>query len=536
MDGRRLPAGAVPAVVACGLAAAAWLVFAPTFVYYDAWYSLIWGRELAHARMPELDTFAASTPHPLAILWAGLATPLGGGAAIEILRGIAWLSYGAATVAVFRVARLAFDSTAAGGVAAVTAATSYALLRPASLAAIDVSFAALALSALALELERPRRGLPVLALLGLAGLLRPEAWLLAAAYWLWLAPRAEMRERLTAAALVGAPPAIWGLVDLASTGNLLHSLQHTQEGAELAFRPTGLVNVPVSASTGLRELVRAPVVLGGFAGVALALRHRRAAAAMPAVTLGLALAFFAVLGIARLPLLDRFLILPAALLTVFFGHALTGWRDRRAWTVGAALLGLLALLFVPSQLDRLRQLREGDDIRARAERDMRELVRSEPVRAALGACDGIAAPVRAAHPQLAYHAGLRPPEVEVLQDPTPRSDLLLLPATVPVAENYTIDRVVLDELRRRVLPRYRTLASNRSWVLGVRRCRPRSLSQAATSRPLSTTSEARASSSRSSTASSTVWRTSGSVMSPTSGSTGAIVHPERKRSNTRGSM
>ena len=43
---------------------------------------------------------------------------------------------------------------------------------------VDVPFLALVLAAATLEAARPRRGLPVLALLAVAGLLRPEAWLL----------------------------------------------------------------------------------------------------------------------------------------------------------------------------------------------------------------------------------------------------------------------------------------------------------------------------------------------------------------------
>ena len=41
-----------------------------------------------------------------------------------------------------------------------------------------------------------RAGWPVLALLGLAGLLRPEAWLFAGVYWLYLWPARSPRERL----------------------------------------------------------------------------------------------------------------------------------------------------------------------------------------------------------------------------------------------------------------------------------------------------------------------------------------------------
>ena len=45
--------------------------------------------------------------------------------------------------------------------------------------------------AAALETERPRRGGPVWVLLTLAGLLRPEAWILLGAYWLWCRPSVQ---------------------------------------------------------------------------------------------------------------------------------------------------------------------------------------------------------------------------------------------------------------------------------------------------------------------------------------------------------
>src|SRR5919198_5202807 len=46
----------------------------------------------------------------------------------------------------------------------------------------DIPYVALVLAALLAETRRPRAGAPVLGLLGLAGLLRPEAWLFAAGY------------------------------------------------------------------------------------------------------------------------------------------------------------------------------------------------------------------------------------------------------------------------------------------------------------------------------------------------------------------
>ena len=42
------------------------------------------------------------------------------------------------------------------------------------------------LGAVLVEVRRPRAGAPVLALLALAGLLRPEAWVFSGLYWLYI--------------------------------------------------------------------------------------------------------------------------------------------------------------------------------------------------------------------------------------------------------------------------------------------------------------------------------------------------------------
>ena len=75
-----------------------------------------------------------------------------------------------------------------------------------------------------------------MALLAAAGLLRPEAWVLAGLYWLWcLAGRGACARRGSAlAALVALAPLGWALVDLAVTGDPLYSLHATSELAEAA--------------------------------------------------------------------------------------------------------------------------------------------------------------------------------------------------------------------------------------------------------------------------------------------------------------
>ena len=68
-----------------------------------------------------------------------------------------------------------------------------AMERDALLGYQDMPFAALVVGAVLLEARRPRRGVAVLALLAVAGLLRPEAWVLGGLYWLWMWPRAGDR-------------------------------------------------------------------------------------------------------------------------------------------------------------------------------------------------------------------------------------------------------------------------------------------------------------------------------------------------------
>ena len=61
---------------------------------------------------------------------------------------------------------------------------------------LDISYVALIVWAVALEVERPRRGTPVFLLLAAAGLLRPDAWVLSGVYWLWcVRGRRRQRER-----------------------------------------------------------------------------------------------------------------------------------------------------------------------------------------------------------------------------------------------------------------------------------------------------------------------------------------------------
>ena len=73
---------------------------------------------------------------------------------------------------------------------------------------------------------------------------------------------------------------------------------------------------------------------------------------------------FCVLAAAGLPIITRYLLLPACLLAVFCGAGAFGWLElpagdprRRWWRAAAVVVGLALLAFVPSQVGRISALR-----------------------------------------------------------------------------------------------------------------------------------------------------------------------------------
>ena len=102
------------------------------------------------------------------------------------------LGIGALVLGIFRLGQQLF-SWQVGLLAALIVATRQPFLNYGIRGYVDLVAIALVVWAGVLEARRPRRGWPVLVLLGLAGLLRPEAWLYAGAYWLWLLPSRDWR-------------------------------------------------------------------------------------------------------------------------------------------------------------------------------------------------------------------------------------------------------------------------------------------------------------------------------------------------------
>ena len=463
----------------------------PPLVNYDTLYSLVWGRQLGEGVMPDLEAGIAPTPHPLATLAGLVLTPLSGlepdglhgQPAVAIVLVGAFVALALLAWVVFALGREWFNP-AAGALAAAIVVTRVPVLDFGARAYVDIPFLVLVLGALLVETRRPRAGGPVLALLALAGLLRPEAWLFSAAYVVWLpAPgvRSSRRgagPRSSAAWVDAAPliafaasgPLLWALHDLLLAGDPLLSLTGTRESAEQLGRVTGLEHVPSAMPRRLGEILREPVLLAAAGGGVLALLWRRDRRVRLGAASGvLAVAAFCVLAAAGLPIITRYLLLVSTLLAIFAGAGVFGWMDLRAgvqrtwWARFGALAIVVLIVFVPDQARRIDRL---SDALSRQETIQSDL--GDAVRAGLP-CRPIAVPNRRPIPLLALWLRTEPERVVDAQiDGVPDRGTYLVPSSPEVARRYILDR--RDRNRRFPPPPlgFQQRHANSSWVTAAR--------------------------------------------------------------------
>ncbi len=340
----------------------------PTFPNYDSYYSLLWGRELVDFSKPSFDAYRAPTQHPLAVfLGAGLS--LLGDGADRVLVALAFLSFLVLAAGLYRLGRVAF-TPAVGLVAAVLLCTRFDFPFLAARGYIDVSYLAAVIWAAALEAERPRRGVPVFALLFLAAMMRPEAWLLCGIYFLWMFPGASWKQRGVYAAFTWAGTAIWVALDFWATGDPVFSLTHTSGLAEELGRQRPVGEVPGLSVQYLKELDKLPVFAIGLVGLGLAAFAVPRRLAVPFALFAIGMGTFLLVGLAGLSVIDRYLLVPSLMVMVFAGVAIVGWtmlqpgRVRTAW---AALAGLGVLAAVAFTVLNLSLNTFDNDLRYRGE-------------------------------------------------------------------------------------------------------------------------------------------------------------------------
>ena len=470
---RALPAG----VTIVGVAAVLRAVFDPWYLNYDARYALLWSRDVWTGHLPEYEADFAPTPKPLQALVSSIGLPFGD-AADDVMTWIVLLSLGALAYLVFLLGTRLFDSPWIGVVAALVVVTRPVILRDTLLAYQDIPFAALVVGAVLLEAGRPRRGWPVLAVLAVAGLLRPEAWVLAGLYWLWLWPASTTRRRVALALLVAAAPVVWALTDLIVTGDPLHSLHGTAELAEENERRRSLSQVPRWGAQYLGYTLREPLILGVPLGLLFAWLYRRdRRSLLPLAVAAAMLAVFAIGPLFGLPLIGRYVRTPAVLLALFYGLAVFGWlllppgRARRAWTVVGAVAAIASLAFVPKQAGMLQGLDRRFVLDGRLYADLRTAGEDDTVRRAFAACGPLSTAEHRPIPYLRWWLDGDPGTVgTIAKGASPLGRLLLVPRDVRNVRRFYRENFPRRTGRRP--PGWRTLYANRSWkVFAAPDCR-----------------------------------------------------------------
>ena len=428
---RRLPmtiAEALALVLLTVAALAAFLAL-PTYPNYDSLYSLLWARELLDGVLPSFDAYRAPTQHPL---WVAICIPLAalGDGADRVLLGLCVLSFVALLAGIYVLGKRAFG-TAVGVVAALLLASRLDVPFLAARGYVDVTYMALVVWAAALEVARPRRGGGVWVLLTLAGLLRPEAWVLAALYALRIAWRRLPATWLRAGLIVAVAPLLWALSDVAVTGDPLYSLNYTTELAELLGRRQSLAELPGRTLDYLSALVKPPVLLLAVAGIVLSRRLDRERAFVPLTLVGWGVGTFLLVSLRGFSVIDRYLAVAAVALTLFAAYGAAGFvrlprghRARRPWALGALAViagGAVytALHLNPGYIQRELSLRTS--VRA----DLAGVLDAPAVRAAR-ACGPISVPNHKLVPDTRWLAHAGAGGVIARSDRTPRHGVAIV--------------------------------------------------------------------------------------------------------------
>lgn len=463
------------------------LLYGVAFANYDTLYALAWGGQLAQGETPAYSVPVAPTPHPLLEILGVILRPLSPHLEIELVVALAFLALAACGWVVYELGARWFGR-AAGALAALIFLTRVPVLSDGVRAYVDLPYLLLVLGGLLVE-ARSRRshgrpaGAPVLGLLALAGLLRPEAWVFSGLYWLYLMgllparlrallpPGEPIRERgrvLRLTLLAAAAPLIWLGSDLAITGNPLWSLTNTRHTASTLDRKTGIGNVPLYVPKRIGEVLQAAGLAGAaIGGVLSLLRLRRRA--LPGALAGVAaVAIFAAFAIVGLPINTRYAFLAAAFLCIFCGAGAFGWlalpagdRHRRVWLALGGLIVVALLASAPSQYRTAE--RELDKLanQERIEGDLEALVASHAINLR---CGPVGVPNHAPVPLLALYLRTSPARIRSAESGHIDRGVYADPASLEVEREYILDNHDPHEAVT-VPPGFTAAGANRSWLI-----------------------------------------------------------------------
>jgi hypothetical protein len=458
-----------PLAIAAG-AVVLWLISGVGFANYDTLYALAWGGQLARGETPQYGIPIAPTPHPLVEALGVVLSPLSPSAVEGVTVALGFLALSACGWVVYRLGS-AWFGRAAGALAALILLTRVPVISYGVRAYVDVPYLLLVLCAVLVESRRRRAGAPVLVLLALAGLLRPEAWVFSGIYWLYLLPARGRLPIMRLALLAAAAPLVWIASDWLVTGHPFWSLTNTRHTATTLDRVTGIGNVPEYIPRRIGEILGPAVLLGAALGGVLSLWLLRRRALLGAIVGVGAVVVFAAFATAGLPINTRYAFLAAAVLCVFCGAGAFGWTrlpredPRRRWWMGGGALVLLALLVsVPSQYHTLH--RELNKL-ARAESIQNNLLALVENGAITRRCEPVGVPNHAPIPLLALYLETSPREIVSAEVNPITHGTYVDPASKEVEEDYVLDPHD-PHLAVNVPPSFTETHANSSWFIFAR--------------------------------------------------------------------
>jgi hypothetical protein len=482
------------------------------FANYDTLYALTWGGQLARGETPQYGIPIAPTPHPLVEALGVVLSPLSPHAIEGVTVALGFLALAACGWVLYKLGALWFGR-AAGALAALILLTRIPILSYGVRAYVDIPYLLLVLSALLVESRRRRAGAPVLVLLALAGLLRPEAWVFSGLYWLYLASWPALRARALhariqrpeqeserkserkseqkpepsaapdgqdersgytpaqlayLALLALAAPILWVASDWLVTGHPFWSLTNTRHTATTLDRITGIANVPQYIPRRIGEILSPAVLLGAALGGVLSLWLLPRRARLGAIVGVIAVVVFAAFSTVGLPINTRYAFLASAILCLFCGAGAFGWTRlpredprRRWWIVGGVLVLLALLASIPSQYHS-------------AHRELTKLARQQSIQNDLLAlvddgaitrrCEPVGVPNHAPIPLLALYLEANPRKILSAETSQITHGTYVDPASREVEADYVLDphdpHLAVD-----VPPGFTEAHANRSWFI-----------------------------------------------------------------------
>jgi hypothetical protein len=449
------------------------------FANYDTLYALAWGGQLSRGSTPAYGVAIAPTPHPLIELLGLLLSPLSPHAVENVTVWLGFLALSACGWVIYRLGAEWFGR-AAGALAAVLLLTRVPILSYGVRAYVDLPYLLLILSALLVESRHRRAGRPVLVLLAIAGLLRPEAWVFSGLYWLYLvfwggpeALRAGPRRELVVLTLLTlSAPLVWMLSDLAITGNPFWSLTNTRHTADQLHRVTGIANVPEYIPRRIGEILRVPVLAGAALGGVLSLLWLRRRALVGAAAGVLAVVVFAAFATTGLPINTRYAFVAAAILCVFCGAGVFGWTrlersdpHRRWWMIAGALVALALLAYAPAQYRSAHRQLDALARQHTIEDDLVALVNDHSITLR---CGPVGVPNHAPVPLLALYLKTSPQNIVSAEVRPIEFGEYADPASARVEQDYVLDPHD-PHLPTTVPPGFTEVHGNHSWLI-FQRC------------------------------------------------------------------